>query len=185
MVNDWLLQQARMAADAQSEILKIMTVFPAYYAYKSHPTYDQFVPFVREAVEQGYCLTSLYPIFASWMIPPDLDALARKHAQGWRPAGEIVESTAPLGSYMYRLQRLAAKSGSNATPESIEETIMQAAAVIRTDKLVILPALEQACGIMQQFEASVTQLQTQAGESQAELDTISTGILRLAEGRDE
>jgi hypothetical protein len=86
------LQQVAALAQEEEDILRIMTVFPAWYTYKSHPTYDQFKPFCKDAVAAGYSLASLYRIFASGKIPSDLDALTRKHVPHWRPAGEIIES---------------------------------------------------------------------------------------------
>src|SRR6059058_2334184 len=79
-------------AQEQEDIIRVLLLFPMNATYKAHPTDEQFVSFCYDAGAAGYSLKSLYEIFASGKIPAELDALIRKHAEGWRPSGEIVES---------------------------------------------------------------------------------------------
>ena len=88
----WFQRLAAERVQEEEDILRIMTVFPAYYQYKSKPTYEQFVPFAYDAEAAGFSLTALYQVFCSGTIPPELDALIRKHAEHWPPSGETVES---------------------------------------------------------------------------------------------
>jgi hypothetical protein len=72
-------------------LLKMYDLFQREIARRAKE-YEQFVPFCYDAGAAGYSLKSLYEILASGKIPQDLDALIRKHAEHWRPSGEIVES---------------------------------------------------------------------------------------------
>lgn len=84
---------AQREADRQSQILKIMTVFPQ--RYNSNPTYEQFERFITTldfAQLEYQCLEALYVLFAQDKIPTDIDAKIRSAARSWRPSGQIVES---------------------------------------------------------------------------------------------
>lgn len=80
-------------AQREEDIIRCMTVAPLL-TYNVHPGYDQFAALIAEAEQQGYTLDGLYGIFSSGRIPADIDALFRKYAPNWPPAGETVEGTA-------------------------------------------------------------------------------------------
>lgn len=88
-----MMREIQRKADEQEAVLRIMTLFPDGQ-YNAHPTYEQFTSFVYEAASQGYTLDSLYRMFASGHLDNAIDALLRKHAQGWPPAGKTVEGMA-------------------------------------------------------------------------------------------
>ena len=201
-LNGTYLQRLIQAhADREKAIIKIMMVFSGY-EYGSHPTYAQFVPFVYDAEAAGYSTTLLYRIFASGKLPADLDQLLRQHAEHWRPAGEIVESTTPprrleepkkvrqeepKGYIRYALH---SAGFTNPTDEIINEIYaaaiqggIAAGGVHPYDIIDALVDVLRAYYPMVkslEFIESMQQLQTQTGESEAELDDISQGILHEA-----
>lgn len=80
-------------AEEERQVIQIMTLFPAYYRhYKVRPTFEQFKEFTDAAQSRGYGLNQLYEVFASGSLPAELDALIKRLAEYWRPAGEIIES---------------------------------------------------------------------------------------------
>lgn len=197
----YLQRAVQEQADREKAIIQIMMVFSGY-EYKSHPTYAQFVPFVSDAEAVGYSTTLLYRIFASGKLPLDLDQLLRQHAEHWRPAGEIVESTTlprrleepkkvrqeePKGYIRYVLHSAGFNHPTDEIVDQIYAATIQGNIVSGIHPYSIVDALVEALRAYApaarslEFIESMQQLQAQAGESEAELDDISQGILRLAE----
>src|SRR6266699_2982214 len=155
--------KAKIAAKAQEQedILKIMMVFPAWYTYKSYPTYEQFVPFIYDAEAMGYGLTSLYHIYSEGKIPTDLDTLAREHAEHWRPAGEIVESgieTRVIEGPAEQLRAFVKKYG------------------FPVKSLRDVAALTAA----NDFKEAMLKIETEAGTTIKHLDAISQSLLDMS-----
>lgn len=80
-------------AKRQEDIIRCMTLMPMEI-YNVHPNYDQFAVLIAEAEQQGYTLDGLYQMFASGKMDSTIDALFRKHAPNWPPAGQTVDSEA-------------------------------------------------------------------------------------------
>lgn len=88
-----MMREIQRKADEQEAIIRILTLFPDVQ-YNAHPRYEQFAAFVYESASQGCTLDDLYRMFASGKLASAIDALLRKHAQSWPPAGKTVEGMA-------------------------------------------------------------------------------------------
>lgn len=86
-------------AKREEGIIRCMTLMPMT-VYNVHPSYDQFAALIVEAEQQGYTLDRLYQMFASGKMDSTIDALFRKHAPNWPPAGQTIDSeTSPKSRY--------------------------------------------------------------------------------------
>jgi hypothetical protein len=88
----FIRQRIEAEINRQAEILQLMTIFPAYYQYKSNPTYQQMEQLVDICNQQGYSTTNLYHIFATGNIPQWLDDIIKDLSRYWQPSGDIVDA---------------------------------------------------------------------------------------------